>query len=278
MSIFTNRRNIRVNRANLMRLVARGIIDRRNVNKSGTHITFPSIPFAYARRINSICDLDVYTNDTWNFVRNMDYSKLEEFYKDEVKKEKPKRDGLIIVHDEIKPEPKVEIRQVEEPDENINEEVQDEFPNDVSEEAEPEVREFDQQAEEEQNEEVYNSSAEGGSVEELEYQLRDATEEEQESVNSYIESISNDVASESNNFYDYLPEEKEEKVEEPAIEESTPDEPILESSGNEESVKEDIEKLDSNNTDDTEKESQNNHRDLNSYNFNKPTFKKRKRK
>ena len=96
MSIFTNRRNIRVTKPNLMRLISRGIVDRRNISKSGIHTVFFGVPYAYAKRINSISDIEVLLNDNWNFVRNMDYEKLESLYKDELKNKKV--NDIIVVN------------------------------------------------------------------------------------------------------------------------------------------------------------------------------------
>lgn len=236
MNIFTNRRNIRVNRANLMRLISRGIIDRRNINKSGSHIMFSSVPFAYARRITSACDLEVFNNDKWNFVRNMDYDTLEKFYKDEIKKE-PKKDGIVIVHDEIKLDSEIEIQQVkEDPVENNIEEVKDEAINNISEEIKSEVQEDIPSIEKEEN--IYN----------------DSTEE----------------VIEENNI---------ETTEENSVE-SIPEEPIMEASEEVNEIKKEIEEKTISNTEETQVESQNQngYRDLNKYNFNKPSFKKRKRK
>lgn len=236
MNIFTNRRNIRVNRANLMRLISRGIIDRRNVNKSGSHIMFSSVPFAYARRITSACDLEVFNNDKWNFVRNMDYDTLEKFYKDEIKKE-PKKDGIVIVHDEIKLDPEIEIQRVKEDlVENNIEEVKDEAINNISEEIKSEVQEDIPSIKKEEN--IYN----------------DSTEE----------------VIEENNI---------ETIEENSIE-SIPEEPIMEALEEVNEIKKEIEEKTISNTEETQLESQNQngYRDLNKYNFNKPSFKKRKRK
>ncbi len=245
MSIFTNRRNIRVNRANLMRLISRGIIDRRTVSKSGTHITFPSVPFAYAKRINSTCDLEVYNNDEWNFVRNMDYDRLENFYKDEIKKEKLKKDGIIIVHDEIKLDPKIEIQQVEEvPVENITEEVKDEAINDISEESASEVQES--------------------------IQIGENKEEQEEVCSITTERIDNI----ENNIDIVIDQNQESSLE------SVPEEPIMETSEEIENVTEENNEDIIDNTEKVQIETQNhnNYRDLNNYNLNKPTFKKRKRK
>lgn len=236
MNIFTNRRNIRVNRANLMRLISRGIIDRRNINKSGSHIMFSSVPFAYARRIISTCDLEVFNNDKWNFVRNMDYDTLEKFYKDEIKKE-PKKDGIIIIHDEIKLDPEIEIQQVkEDPVENNIKEVKDEANNNISEEIKSEIQEDIPSIEKE--EDIHN----------------DSTEE-------VIEENNIDI------------------IEENSVE-SIPEEPIMEASEEVNKIKKEIEEETISNTEEIQLESQNQngYRDLNKYNFNKPSFKKRKRK
>lgn len=236
MNIFTNRRNIRVNRANLMRLISRGIIDRRNINKSGSHIMFSSVPFAYARRITSTCDLEVFNNDKWNFVRNMDYDTLEKFYKDEIKKE-PKKDGTVIVHDEIKLDPEIEIQQVkEDPVENNVKEVKDEAINNISEEIESEIQEDIPSIEKEEN--IHNNSTE-----------------------------------------EVIEENNIETIEENSVE-SIPEEPIMEASEEVNEIKKEIEEETISNTEETQLESQNQngYRDLNKYNFNKPSFKKRKRK
>lgn len=236
MNIFTNRRNIRVNRANLMRLISRGIIDRRNVNKSGSHIMFSSVPFAYARRITSTCDLEVFNNDKWNFVRNMDYDTLEKFYKDEIKKE-PKKDGIVIIHDEIKLDSKIEIQQVkEDPVENNIEEVKNEATNNISEEIKSEIQEDIPSIEKE--EDIHN----------------DSTEEIIEENN--IDTIGENSV------------------------ESIPEEPIMEASEEVNEIKKEIEEETISNTEEIQLESQNQngYRDLNKYNFNKPSFKKRKRK
>lgn len=236
MNIFTNRRNIRVNRANLMRLISRGIIDRRNINKSGSHIMFSSVPFAYARRITSTCDLEVFNNDKWNFVRNMDYDTLEKFYKDEIKKE-PKKDGIIIVHDEIKLDPEIKIQQVEEQlVENNVKEVKDEAINNISEEIESEIQEDIPSIEKEEN--IHNNSTE-----------------------------------------EVIEENNIDTIEENSVE-SIPEEPIMEASEEVNEIKKEIEEETISNTEETQLESQNQngYRDLNKYNFNKPSFKKRKRK
>ena len=228
-----NRRNIRVNRANLMRLISRGIIDRRNINKSGSHIMFSSVPFAYAKRITSTCDLEVFNHDKWNFVRNMDYDTLEKFYKDEIKKE-PKKDGIIIIHDEIKLDPEIKIQQVEEQlIENNIEEVKNEAINNTSEEIKSEIQEDISSIKKE--EDIHNNST-------------------------------------------------EEVVEENTIKENSvepiPEEPIMEASEEVNEIKKEIEEETINNTEEIQLESQNQngYRDLNKYNFNKPSFKKRKRK
>lgn len=240
MNIFTNRRNIRVNRANLMRLISRGIIDRRSINKSGSHIMFSSVPFAYARRITSACDLEVFNNDKWNFVRNMDYDTLEKFYKDEIKKE-PKKDGIIIVHDEIKLDPEIKIQQVEEQlVENNIEEVKDEAINNISEEIESEIQEDipSIKKEDEKEENIHNNSTE-----------------------------------------EVIEENNIETIEENSVE-SIPEEPIMEASEEVNEIKKEIEEETISNTEEIQLESQNQngYRDLNKYNFNKPSFKKRKRK
>lgn len=236
MNIFTNRRNIRVNRANLMRLISRGIIDRRNINKSGSHIMLSSVPFAYARRITSTCDLEVFNNDKWNFVRNMDYDTLEKFYKDEIKKE-PKKDGIVIAHDEIKLDSEIEIQQVKEDlVENNIKEVKDEAINIISEEIKSEIQEDIPSIEKE--EDIYN----------------DSTEE----------------VIEENNI---------DTIEENSIE-SIPEEPIMEASEKVNEIKKEIEEETISNTEEIQlgSQNQNGYRDLNKYNFNKPSFKKRKRK
>lgn len=236
MNIFTNRRNIRVNRANLMRLISRGIIDRRNINKSGSHIMLFSVPFAYAKRITSTCDIEVFNNDKWNFVRNMDYNTLEKFYKDEIKKE-PKKDGIIIVHDEIKLDPEIKIQQVEEQlIKNNIEEVKNEVINNISEEIKSEIQEDIPSIKKE--EDIHN----------------DFTDE----------------VIEENNI---------ETVEENSIE-SIPEESIMEASEKVNEIKKEIEEEIISNTEETQLESQNQngYRDLNKYNFDKPSFKKRKRK
>lgn len=236
MNIFTNRRNIRVNRANLMRLISRGIIDRRSINKSGSHIMFSSVPFAYARRITSTCDLEVFNNDKWNFVRNMDYDTLEKFYKDEIKKES-KKDGIIIVHDEIKLDPEIKIQQVEEQlVENNIEEVKDEAINNISEEIKSEIQEDIPSIEKEEN--IYNNSTE-----------------------------------------EVIEENNIETTEENSVE-SIPEEPIMEASEEVNEIKKEIEEKTISNTEEIQLESQNQngYRDLNKYNLNKPSFKKRKRK
>ena len=87
MSIFMNRKNIKINKSNLFRLISRGIIDRRNIEKKSSNIYLNSVPYAYAKRILTICDIEVLINNNWEFVRNMDYNKLEEIYNKEDKKE-----------------------------------------------------------------------------------------------------------------------------------------------------------------------------------------------
>ena len=87
MSIFMNRKNIKINKSNLFRLISRGIIDRRNIEKKSSNIYLNSVPYAYAKRILTICDIEVSINNNWEFVRNMDYNKLEEIYNKEDKKE-----------------------------------------------------------------------------------------------------------------------------------------------------------------------------------------------
>ena len=238
MNIFTNRRNIRVNRANLMRLISRGIIDRRNINKSGSHIMFSSVPFAYAKRITSTCDIEVFNNDKWNFVRNMDYDTLEKFYKDEIKKE-PKKDGIIIVHDEIKLDPEIKIQQVEEQFiKNNIKEVKNEAINNISEEVKSEIQEDIPSIKKEEN--IYNASIE-----------------------------------------EVIKENNIETTEENSVE-SIPEESIMETSEEVNEIKKEIEEETINYTEKIQLESQNQneykYRDLNKYNFDKPSFKKRKRK
>lgn len=82
-----NRKNIKINKSNLFRLISRGIIDRRNIEKKSSNIYLNSVPYAYAKRILTICDIEVLINNNWEFVRNMDYNKLEEIYNKEDKKE-----------------------------------------------------------------------------------------------------------------------------------------------------------------------------------------------
>ena len=82
-----NRKNIKINKSNLFRLISRGIIDRRNIEKKSSNIYLNSVPYAYAKRILTICDIEVSINNNWEFVRNMDYNKLEEIYNKEDKKE-----------------------------------------------------------------------------------------------------------------------------------------------------------------------------------------------
>lgn len=120
MNIIMNKRNIRINKSNLMRLISKGIIDRRNIAKSGLYYNFTSIPFAYAKRINLSCDLEVYAEDKWNFVRNMDYKSLEKWYKAPIKKKVIKHtpttfivkdDAFIIEKDKSESE---DIKNIEE--------------------------------------------------------------------------------------------------------------------------------------------------------------------
>lgn len=111
MSIFMNRKNVRTNKSNLMRLISSGSIDKRSIIREGAYILFHAVPYAFAKRILSKCDIEVENNNKWNFIRNMDYAKLDELYKDE-KKESDliiNREGSIsiVLNDEVKIEPKV---------------------------------------------------------------------------------------------------------------------------------------------------------------------------
>lgn len=129
-----NRKNVRTNKSNLMRLISSGSIDKRTIVREGAYILFHAIPYAFAKRILSKCDIEVENNNEWNFIRNMDYAKLDELYKDE-KKESDliiKREGSIsiVLNDEVKIEPEViEVEKNREEDIEIEE---------VTEEAEPE--------------------------------------------------------------------------------------------------------------------------------------------
>jgi len=105
MSIFMNRKNIKINKSNLFRLISRGIIDRRNIEKKSSNIYLNSVPYAYAKRILTICDIEVLINNNWEFVRNMDYNKLEEIYNKEDKKETDiiiNREGTIEEYEKEK--------------------------------------------------------------------------------------------------------------------------------------------------------------------------------
>ena len=105
MSIFMNRKNIKINKSNLFRLISRGIIDRRNIEKKSSNIYLNSVPYAYAKRILTICDIEVSINNNWEFVRNMDYNKLEEIYNKEDKKETDiiiNREGTIEEYEKEK--------------------------------------------------------------------------------------------------------------------------------------------------------------------------------
>lgn len=128
MSIFMNRKNVRTNKSNLMRLISSGSIDKRSVIREGAYILFHAVPYAFAKRILSKCDIEVENNNKWNFIRNMDYAKLDELYKDE-KKESDliiNREGSIsiVLNDEVKIEP--EVIEVEKVKEEAIEEVEPE--------------------------------------------------------------------------------------------------------------------------------------------------------
>lgn len=123
-----NRKNVRTNKSNLMRLISSGSIDKRSVIREGAYILFHAVPYAFAKRILSKCDIEVENNNKWNFIRNMDYAKLDELYKDE-KKESDliiNREGSIsiVLNDEVKIEP--EVIEVEKVKEEAIEEVEPE--------------------------------------------------------------------------------------------------------------------------------------------------------
>lgn len=267
MSIFTNRRNIRVTKPNLMRLISRGIVDRRNISKSGIHTVFSGVPYAYAKRINSISDIEVQVNDNWNFVRNMDYEKLESLYKDELKNKKV--NDIIVVKEEIELEPKIEIREVEAPVTEENKEISDEeLKEDTFTENEYNILEESKEVEESYSEEFID-----GSSEYIESISKPNTGENfYEAINtkdSEEEVSSTDVA------YDRISENTEEETGE---ESDKVDLNLFISEESDESDLESEEITESNDTNTEEIKVEAPLRNLNNYNFNKPNFKKKKRK
>lgn len=139
MSIFMNRKNVRTNKSNLMRLISSGSIDKRSIIREGAYILFHAVPYAFAKRILSKCDIEVENNNEWNFIRNMDYAKLDEFYKDE-KKESDliiNREGniSIVLNDEVKIEPEIiEVEKVREDIVEIEEAIEEVEPEHIVEE------------------------------------------------------------------------------------------------------------------------------------------------
>jgi hypothetical protein len=268
MSIFTNRRNIRVTRPNLMRLISRGIVDRRNINKSGIHTVFSGVPYAYAKRINSISDIEVLLNDNWNFVRNMDYNKLENLYKDELKNKKTS--DIIIVKDEIKPEPVVEIKEVEVPIIEKNTEISN---NDELEENTFTDEQYKVLEESKEIEESYSEEYVDGSFEYVESISESNTGENfHEAIN--IENSEEEVQS-TDVTYDRISENIKEKTSEESNEVDL-NQSISDESEQINSESEEI--IESNNINTEEINNESPLRNINNYNFNKPNFKKKKRK
>ena len=133
MNIFNIRKDVRVRKSVIMRLIARGIVDKNMIRGGGNYIVFSGITFAYTKRINSICDIEVYSGNEWVFVRHMDTQTLEKIYKTE---EKP-----VIVNKEPEPveekkeeaiiEPVVEIEEV------VDTTIEEPEPEDEAEEEPP---------------------------------------------------------------------------------------------------------------------------------------------
>ena len=255
MGIFSNRRNIRVNRANLMRLMSMGIVDRRSVAKTGSHIKFSEIPFAYAKRICSVCDSEVYLNDDWNFVRHMNYDRLEELYRDPIIKKEKIKDSTITVSKEENEHTIVEETKIEE------QEIQD---NNIEE----------QQEILENKEDTIENSEED--VEEIEHE-------------DFIPQALNEPIMDNLEEKDFQQEENEEIVYDSTEEDAEPisNDPVPESEEDdsndfdtslEEYIKEAIPESNGFDSFEEKEEESNQTQQFSGHNFNKPTFKKRKRK
>ena len=178
MSIFMNRRNVRTNKSNLMRLISNGYVDKRNVIKEGAYILFDAIPYAYAKRLLSKCDIEVENNNNWTFIRNMDYNKLVEFYKDDEKGNDliiNKEGSITLIPEEKTEDTNLEIKE----ETKINEITESKEDKDIEEIKEEQITEDEVEKNIIPEESILEASDEEKSeLEEIEEKESDTTEEE----------------------------------------------------------------------------------------------------
>ena len=178
MSIFMNRRNVRTNKSNLMRLISNGYVDKRNVIKEGAYILFDAIPYAYAKRLLSKCDIEVENNNNWTFIRNMDYNKLVEFYKDDEKGNDliiNKEGSITLIPEEKTEDTNLEIKE----ETKINEITESKKDKDIEEIKEEQITEDEVEKNIIPEESILEASDEEKSeLKEIEEKESDTTEEE----------------------------------------------------------------------------------------------------